>query len=141
MMNVCFDASALVSLFVGDAFGERCETYIETYGPNILVSDFAVVEFSSAINKLVRMEMLPASTAQGVFLDFEEWRRRAVTQVSLESRDLAAADGYLRRLDLNLRTGDAIHIAIAARVDASLATFDQRMAQVASLLGLDIAPA
>ena len=104
-------------------------------------SDFATVEFASAINKLVRMELLPASTAQGVFADFDAWRRRAVTQVSLESRDLAAADAYLRRLDLNLRTGDAIHIAIAARVDASLATFDQRMAQVASLLGLDIAPA
>jgi predicted nucleic acid-binding protein len=141
MTNACFDASTLVSLFVGDKFGERAEAYIETHAPTIFVSDFAAVEFASAINKLVRMEMLPASTAQGVFSDFDEWRRRAATQISLESRDLVAADGFLRRLDLNLRTGDAIHIAIAARAKASLATFDQRMAQVASVLGLDIAPA
>jgi len=141
MTTVCFDASALVSLFVGDDFGERCETFIETYAPNILVSDFAVVEFASAINKLVRMDMLTTSVGQGVFVDFDAWRRRAVTHVSVEGRDLATADDYLRRLDLNLRTGDAIHIAVAARVGASLATFDLRMAQVAARLGVEIEPA
>jgi predicted nucleic acid-binding protein len=42
----------------------------------------------------------------------------------------------LRRLDLNLRTPDAIHIAIAQRLGAELATFDVRMAESAEALGV-----
>jgi predicted nucleic acid-binding protein len=141
MTNACFDASALVSLFVGDEFGDRTDAYIERHTPTILVSDFAVVEFASAISKLVRMNLLPASTAQAVFADFDDWRRRLTTQVALDASDLIAAGGFLRRLEFNLRTGDAIHIAIAERTYASLVTFDLRMAEVSVALGVDVAPA
>jgi predicted nucleic acid-binding protein len=43
------------------------------------------------------------------------------------------------RLDLTLRTPDAIHIAIARRLDATLVTFDQRMATNARALGMAVA--
>jgi predicted nucleic acid-binding protein len=45
----------------------------------------------------------------------------------------------LRRLDLPLKTPDAIHIAIAQRVDATLVTFDWQMAAAARALGTIIA--
>jgi len=45
----------------------------------------------------------------------------------------------LRRLDLPLRTPDMLHIAIAARLQAKLATFDDRMQSAATKLGLPIA--
>ena len=34
-------------------------------------------------------------------------------------------------MDLGLRTGDALHIAIARRTGATLATFDKRMGEAA----------
>jgi predicted nucleic acid-binding protein len=49
--------------------------------------------------------------------------------------DLAAATMFLRRLDLPLRTPDALHIAIAQRVGAMLVTFDRQMAASARTLG------
>jgi predicted nucleic acid-binding protein len=49
--------------------------------------------------------------------------------------DVAVATAFLRRLDLTLRAPDAIHIAIAQRVDATLVTFDQGMATAALALG------
>ena len=49
------------------------------------------------------------------------------------------SDRILRRLDINLRTPDAIHIAIARRVDATLVTFDQQVAESARALGMAVA--
>ena len=63
--------------------------------------------------------------------------RREQTQPS----DIASAEAYLRRLDLNLRTPDALNIAIAQRVGATLVTFDLRMAEAARTLGTAVAPA
>ena len=45
----------------------------------------------------------------------------------------------LRRLDLPLRTPDAINIAIAQRIDAALATFDDKMRAAATAIGVSIA--
>jgi predicted nucleic acid-binding protein len=47
----------------------------------------------------------------------------------------------MRRLDLTLRTPDALHIAISGRVGATLATFDEKMAAAARVVGLPVAAA
>jgi uncharacterized protein len=52
------------------------------------------------------------------------------------SADLRAAEAFLRRLDLSLRTADALNIAIAQRMRASLVTFAQKMAATARILGI-----
>jgi predicted nucleic acid-binding protein len=39
---------------------------------------------------------------------------------------------------ITLRTPDAINIAIAQRIGATLVTFDEKMAAVAALLGLSV---
>jgi predicted nucleic acid-binding protein len=53
--------------------------------------------------------------------------------------DIAFAESLIRRLDLMLRTPDALNIAIAIRVGATLATFDVRMAEAARKLGAAVA--
>jgi predicted nucleic acid-binding protein len=45
----------------------------------------------------------------------------------------------LRQLDLPLRTLDALHIASAQRLRATLVAFDQRMADSARTLGVAVA--
>jgi uncharacterized protein len=53
--------------------------------------------------------------------------------------DIASAASFIRRLDLNLRAPDAINIAIADRIGAALATFDDRMAAAARALEVAVA--
>jgi predicted nucleic acid-binding protein len=53
--------------------------------------------------------------------------------------DIATAITFLRRLDLPLKTPDAIHIAIAQRVGGTLVTFDRQMAASARALGTPVA--
>ncbi len=60
-------------------------------------------------------------------------------RVEISAGDVAVATAFLRRLDLPLRTPDALHIAIAGRIGATLVTFDQRMAISARALGMAVA--
>ncbi len=70
---------------------------------------------------------------------FDSWAARSVQSIEVTAADVAIATTFLRRLDLTLRTPDAIHLAIAQRIGATLVTFDQRMAMSARALGMAVA--
>ncbi len=59
----------------------------------------------------------------------------------LAADDVRLAETFIRRLDLTLLAPDALHIAMAKREGAALATFDAKMAASAQNLGLDVAAA
>ena len=54
--------------------------------------------------------------------------------------DVQTAQGFIRRLDLNVRAPDAINLAIASRLGAPIATFDRGMAACATTLGIALQP-
>jgi predicted nucleic acid-binding protein len=58
--------------------------------------------------------------------------------VEAEPSDMAAAADYMRGLELNLRTPDALNIAIAQRLSVTLVTFDDKMAVNARMLGVSV---
>ena len=72
-------------------------------------------------------------------LAFDVWRDGASNKFNTIPQDREHAAAILRRLDFNIRTGDALNIAIALRLDAALATFDDRMAENARALGASVA--
>ena len=71
---------------------------------------------------------------------FDAWLARSARRIEITGADVAACESrILRRLDLNLRAPDAIHIAVADRIDATLVTFDRQMADNARALGTAVA--
>ena len=138
-MSVYVDASFLVALFVNQRpLSARASTFLEDALPELVVSDFAAAEFASAIARLVRMRSLTTRQAAGMFADFDAWTSRVAARAETTPADISAAAANLRRMTLNLRTPDAINIAIAQRVQATLATFDISMAKSAASLGLQV---
>lgn len=135
-MSVYLDASVLVGLFTEDAFSSRADRFLRAGSAVITVSDFAGAELASAVARRVRTGELTADEAHAAFVDFDIWAPRSARRIETESVDVAQATTYVRRLDLRLRTPDALHIALAQRARASLATFDGRMATAARALGL-----
>ncbi len=138
-MTLYLDASFLVALFAIDHFNERASSFLTSHTPELLVSDFAAAEFASAIARRVRMGDLTAAEARSAFDAFDTWVMRVARRPETTPQDIAAAAAFLRRLDLNLRTPDALNIAIAQRLDASLATFDVSMRANAEALGVTVA--
>ncbi|MGH7080599.1 MAG: hypothetical protein ACREFU_21175 [Acetobacteraceae bacterium] len=97
-------ASVLAALLTNDPLTARAEAYLRTSTPLLILSDFAAAEFACALARRVR------------------------------SGEITAAEGFLRRLRLTLRTPDVLNIAIAERAGATLATFDEKMARAARTL-------
>ena len=138
-MNLYLDTSVLVALLAPDPLSDRASTFLGTAQDSLVVSDLAAAEFSSAIARLVRMGSMPEDDARARFADFDMWVERVAGRVGVEPTDMRRADLFLRRLDLTLLAPDAIHIAIAQRLNTTLATFDRKMAVSATLLGVKVA--
>jgi uncharacterized protein len=77
--------------------------------------------------------------AQTDLVEFDAWAARLTERTNLNTRDVATAAIYLRRLDLTSATPDALHIAIAGRLGATLVTIDHGMAAAARVLGMAVA--
>ena len=138
-MSLYFDASVLVSLFVIDPSSARAEAFLSAHPEIFVISDFGAAEFASAVARRVRMRELTPDDGRLAFSNFDAWVARSADRRHTTTVDIDAADRILRRLDINLRTPDAIHIAIARRVDATLVTFDQQVAESARALGMAVA--
>lgn len=139
-MRAYLDASFLIALFTNDAFSARAEQLLEPEKPVLLISDFACAEFASAVAKRVRVEQFGIGDARLTLSNFDAWMSRGSQHVSMTSSDIKVAEAYLRRLDLTLRTPDALHIAMVQRTGATLLTFDEKMAACARKLGTAVAP-
>jgi predicted nucleic acid-binding protein len=68
--------------------------------------------------------------------DFDAWRATATSPVDVHAVDVRLGYIYVRRFDLMLRAPDALHLAIARRLDATLVTLDRRLARAAKELGI-----
>lgn len=84
------------------------------------------------------MRQFATDEARTALSNLDTWVARSAARVEISPGDVAAATTFLRRLDLTLRTPDALHIAIAQRINATLVTFDRQMAASARALGMAV---
>jgi predicted nucleic acid-binding protein len=140
-VNLYLDASVVVALLTKDVFTSRAESYIRANAPILVVSDFAAAEFASVVARRLRVQEITEPIARVVFAEFDAWVIRSTEPADTTTADVIAAAGALRRLDLPLRTADAVNIAIARRMGATLMTFDEKMAASAKALGVGVAAA
>jgi len=140
-VSIYLDASVIVALFTEDHFTDRATTLLASKADAVIVSDFAAVEFSSVIARFVRTRSITEEQARTVLSDFDNWSERASQRVTTDGAIISRAETFLRRLDTPLRTADAINIAIAEGLRASLMTFDDKMSAAARVLGLPLVTA
>jgi hypothetical protein len=138
-MSVYVDASVLVSLFIEDGLTQKARNLVAGSGRLLIISDFMRAELASVVARYVRTGAVSPGEATALFADFDAWSS-AFETAETTSSDVRLSEAWLRRLNLNLRAPDAVHIAIAARLGASLATFDVRMAEAAQSLGVPVEP-
>jgi predicted nucleic acid-binding protein len=138
-VSLHLDTSVIIPLILPDALVGRAELFRAAARDTLIVSDYAGVEFSSAVGRRVRARELTAEEAAKALEVFDLWRDHRARRTQIEPDDLARAETYVRTFDLALRDPDALHIAVAQRLSATLVTFDKRMALAARTLGLAVA--
>ncbi len=103
-----------------------------------LVSGLAVAEVASALSLKTRKRELTRSEAAALLADFDGLVTAQCEAVLTSANDVADANLIVRQFDHELRAPDAIHIASALRLKATLATLDKGMAEAARALGLEV---
>ena len=91
------------------------------------------------VSKRNRTGAISSDEASALFVDFDFWRSEVSIAACANADDIAAANTLVRRRDLTLRGPDALHIALAQRLNATLLTFDKNMAAAARDIGLALA--
>jgi predicted nucleic acid-binding protein len=140
-VSVYLDASVLVALFTDDPLTLRADSFLRANSSVLIISDFAAAEFASVIARHVRTGDITPEDARIAFSTFDAWTARSAQRTEIKAADITAAEAFLRRLDLTLRTPDALNIAIAQRLGATLFTFDEKMILAARTLGTPVAAA
>ncbi len=131
------DASVLVSFIVPELTSDAVFEMIRV-SERAIVSDFAFGEVCSAMSIRVRKSEIDAKEAEKILSLLDDWTDRNAQRVTTEPRDIAQATRLVRRFDLGLKMPDALHLALANRLDAPIATQDRKQAAAATALGLRV---
>ncbi len=124
-MSWYLDTNVIVALLTPELLSLRADGFLANNSDGLIVSDFAAAEFAAVIARRVRMRSFTPAAGRQALATFDTWVTRSAWRIEMNAVDVAAADALLRRLDLTLLTPDAIHIAIARRLGATIVTFDR----------------
>jgi uncharacterized protein len=140
-LTAYLDASVLLPTFMQEPASDAVDAYVlGALGAQVelLVSDFAAAEVGAALSRLVRMRSLDAAGAALRLSDFDAWRALNSSPVDIHASDARLAYTLVRRFHLVLRAPDALHLAIARRLNAAMVTLDKGLARAAEELGIQV---
>jgi predicted nucleic acid-binding protein len=138
-LSAYLDASVLIPTLIDEPASAAVDDFLNATDQALLISDFAAVEVASALSRLVRMGLLAAEDAAVRLEDFDVWRAAMTSPVDIHAADARLAYALVRRFGLRLRAPDALHLAVARRLDATLVTLDGRLANAAREVGVNVA--
>jgi uncharacterized protein len=138
LLTCYLDASVMLPMLVKEPASAAVDAFMATVQQEVWVSDFAAAEVASALSRLVRAAHLQGTDAAARLSEFDIWRAAMTSTVDIQASDTRLAYIYVRRFDLRLRAPDALHVAVARRLDAVLVTLDRRMATAAIDLGVTV---
>ena len=137
-MSAYLDTSVLIPTLIAEPSTESVYDYLGAINQELLISDFAAAEVASALSRLIRMRLVTDADASARLADFDAWRAAMSLPVDIRAADARLAYIYVRRFALGLRAADALHLAIARRLEAALITLDRRLATAARELGIAV---
>ncbi len=128
----------MLPILIKEPASATVDAFMSTVQQELWVSDFAAAEVASAVSRLVRTGRLEATDGAASLSDFDVWLAAMTRAAEIHAVDVRLAGVYVRRFDLALRTPDALHLAIARRLDVTLVTLDRRMAAAGRELGVAV---
>ena len=135
-MILFLDASVIMAAFNEEESSDRVDPFVRSAAAPPWVSDLVLAECSAAVSRLVRTGIRNGLEATLLFEELDAWAAAFAEIQPISSVDLQQARRLVRQPELALRAPDAIHIATAGRLDATLVTLDKGMTRAAAALGV-----
>jgi len=131
------DSSLIVAALLREARTPDVRSWLRAQGDGRLsISPWVNTEVSSALALKVRTNALPLAARAAALAAFGVLASEQLGTVAVNQADFASAARFVDRTDSNLRAGDALHVAIAARTGLIVATLDRLQAAGAHLVGV-----
>jgi predicted nucleic acid-binding protein len=133
------DTSVIVSALTKEADTSRSQTWLaEQPTSELTISDWTATEFASALSIKLRTGALGAEHRAAALSAFTRLCAESVRTLAVTREDFRAAARFADQSELNLRAGDALHLAIYANHGAALCTLDRRLAAAAPRVGVPV---
>ncbi len=134
---VYIDTSVLVAYYCPEPLSEKAEKLLISY-PKPAISSLTEVEFFSAVSGKVRKKEINLKDADRVIARFlAHMDADHYTYITIERHHYRLARDWIGMFKIELRTLDAIHLAVASSEGLTLLTSDQRLFKSARFLAQD----
>ena len=132
---IYLDTSAAVPLFVAEPSSELADRWLSACDVSVVSSDWMVTEFASALSINERSGALMAKDAKVAWRSFETFCRSGLRLAPVSRYAFEVAAKLAREPSHGLRSGDALHLAVAKDIGAKIiSTLDETMASSAKRL-------
>ncbi|MGN6848347.1 MAG: type II toxin-antitoxin system VapC family toxin [Sphingomicrobium sp.] len=138
-MTIYCDTSLLVTALVGEVASERVLAWLAgKAGETLIISDWCVTEFSSALSLKLRNRRISPEQRAETLAAWASLRQTSLTTLPVQSEHFQAAATYCERSNVGLRASDALHLAVAAAHGCVIATLDAVQRKAAIELGIKV---
>jgi uncharacterized protein len=135
-----FDTSVVIPLYVKETTSGACQAFVNSHKGQLTLSHWTMVEVYSGFSLLKRTGVLQASDMTLITQTLEQQSKLYFSMLDVQASDFLSAKAFLAQntFSLNLRAGDALHIAVAQNHSLNLVTSDSTMAKAARALGVNV---
>ncbi|UTY60297.1 type II toxin-antitoxin system VapC family toxin [Massilia sp. erpn] len=130
------DTSVLLAYLLPESKSELAQEVMLQANGSMGISRWSEVEIYSALGVKLRMGHIDHLSAAAVITIFHEQVQPCLQSFPVAERELSRAVVLLSGWKTALKSGDALHFAIASSRAATVLTFDRSMAKAGKLLGL-----
>jgi predicted nucleic acid-binding protein len=131
------DTSLLVAVFAAELGHERLADWMYVRAAQRLaISRWTRTEYCSALSVKIRTGQIETAARDRAWERFDAAATETFAELPIIANDFGVAADWCRNERANLRAGDALHLAIASRNDATLCTLDRKLSQAGERLGV-----
>ena len=136
---IYLDTNLVVALCAREQDSDRVEAVLASIAEPLITSEWTRVEFTSAIGIKLRNRELSESLARRALADYYQALEPGIGVVTPSREDYILASDYLQDLKSGLRSGDALHLAVAVNQKATrLLTLDKVFIKAARGVSLPV---
>ena len=134
------DTSVLVAALTNEPRTSEIQEWLAAQPPEQLaISDWVITEFSGTLSLKVRTgQLTPAHRAEALAV-FASLTEASFTVLPLSRLEFHTAARFADQHVTGLRSGDALHLAVAASHGLRLNSMDRELVQAAEALGVSAA--
>jgi predicted nucleic acid-binding protein len=135
---IYLDTSVLGAIFFRESGAKELVARLESRRKQRLaISAWTLTEMVSIGGIKQRMGAIDAETRLQALSNFQRFASAHLTMTEIEPADFRTAAVFIET-PTALRAGDALHLAVAHRLGARVASLDKRMCAAAQVLGLNL---